>query len=298
MASLELKLMVESLKSQKSIFGGELSIIQQREGMEAMGRAIPVPDDVVVEPVDIDGIHGCWVTTPVARQDAYVVYFHGGGYVMGSLDSHKELMGRISRFCRATVLGVDYRLAPEHTYPAALDDALKSFQWLLKQDVDPSRIMLAGDSAGGGLALATLSSIRDAKGTLPAGAFLFSPWTDLTVSGESTSTRAQADPMIKVPNMLHLASLYCGGVSSSNPLISPLFADFSGFPPLLIQVGDAEVLLDDASRIANKAKAARVNTLYQVWDEAFHVFQAMPQLPESTEALQNVAAFYAEHVGA
>lgn len=292
MASEELRATVEMMRSQPGVASEGLSLKERREAMEAMTAMIPTPDDLEISAVDIDGIPGRWVTAPGAKDDAFVVYYHGGGYVMGSLDTHQELMGRISRVCQAKVLGVDYRLAPEHVYPAAVDDGIKSYEWLLGQGADPSRVMLAGDSAGGGLTMATLLSIRDKGGKLPAGAIMFSPWTDLTASGDSAKSRAQADPMITMPALLEMAATYHAQVDSAEVLVSPVFADLSGLPPLLIQVGDAEMLLDDASRLADSAKSSGVSVLYEVWDEAFHVFQALPHLPEAVDALQKVGKFY------
>ncbi|HIG39776.1 MAG: alpha/beta hydrolase [bacterium] len=296
MASEELRATIELIRGQEGVTAEGLSLQERREGMEAMQANIPLPEDINIEKVDIDGIPGIWVTAPGARDNAYVVYYHGGGYVMGSLDTHKELMGRISRSCKATVLGVDYRLAPEHLYPAAVEDGVKSYEWLLARDVDPSTVMMAGDSAGGGLVISTMLALKDKGGSQPAGGILFSPWTDLTASGDSATTRAEADPMITMPALLEIAETYYAGSNPKDPLISPVFADLAGLPPLLIQVGDAEVLLDDASRLADNARAAGIPVQYQVWDEAFHVFQAMPHLPEATDALQKVANFYTDIV--
>lgn len=296
MASEELRATVEMIRSQQGVAAEGLSIEERRVGMEAMQAGIPMPDDIETDAVDLDGIPGRWVVAPGARDDAFVVYYHGGGYVMGSLNTHQELMGRISRACQAKVLGVDYRLAPEHVYPAAVEDGLKSYEWLLGQGADPSRVMLAGDSAGGGLTMATLLSIKDKGGKLPAGAMMFSPWTDLTASGESVKTRAEADPMITMDALSEIAGAYHAGADPADALVSPVFADLTGLPPLLIQVGDAEVLLDDASRLADSAKSSGVKVQYQVWDEAFHVFQALPHLPEASDALLKVGKFYRDVV--
>jgi monoterpene epsilon-lactone hydrolase len=297
MASEELKAIVALMREQDEVGAEDLSLQERRDGMEASLAGIPMPDDIKTTAVDINGIPGLWVEAPNVDASKYVIYYHGGGYVMGSLDTHKELMSRVSRACNARVLGVDYRLAPEHVYPAAVDDGVASYEWLISQDVDPAKVMLAGDSAGGGLTIATLLALRDKGSSLPAGGILFSPWTDLIASGESATSRAAADPMITISALQEIAQIYYADADPKDPLISPVFADLTGLPPLLIQVGDAEVLLDDASRLADNAKQAGISTVYQVWDDAFHVFQAMPQLPETTDALEKVGKFYADVIG-
>ena len=286
-----LRRVVEAMRANQSIAAPDLSIEERRAAMESMPTA-PTPDDVVIEPTNAGGVPARWISAPNARDDAVIVYYHGGGYVMGSLDTHEELMSRISRTCRARVLGVDYRLAPEDPFPAAVEDGLAAYRWALEQGFSADRVMLGGDSAGGGLTLATLLSARDAGAPMPAGAILFSAWTDLTASGESVTSRAGVDPMI--PNgdvLIEMASHYHD--DPSNPLVSPLLADLTGLAPLLIQVGDAELLLDDSTRLAQRAEGAGVAATLQIWDEAPHVFQALGQLPESQDALDKVGAFHA-----
>lgn len=292
MASQALKEMVVTIREQTGVASPDLTLEERRQAMEDMQAQIPTPNDIALQDVDINGIPGRWIKAPGVRDDAVVLYFHGGGYVMGSLDTHQEMMGRISRACGASVLGVDYRLAPEATFPAAVEDAVASYDWLLGQGVAPGKIVFAGDSAGGGLTYATLVSLRDSGRPLPAGAFTFSPWTDLTSSGDSMTSRAEADPMIEAASISSIAPLYYGDQDPSAPLISPLFADLKGLPPQLIQVGDAEVLLDDALRIADKARSAGCRVAHHVFDGAFHVFQAMPQLPEAEEAMAEVGSFF------
>lgn len=297
MASQALKELVVTIRQQSGAAAPDLTLEERRAAMEQMQATTPTPDDIAIEDIDMAGVPGRWVRAPGAREDTVVLYFHGGGYIMGSLDTHQELMSRISRACAASVLGVGYRLAPESVFPAAVDDALTSYQWLRAQGIAPDKIVFAGDSAGGGLTYATLVSLRDSAGPLPAGAFTFSPWTDLTSSGKSMQTRAAADPMIQKKAISAIASLYHDDKDPKTPLISPVFADLSGLPPQLIQVGDAEVLLDDALRITEKARHAGCKVTCHVFDEAFHVFQAMPQLPEAEEALAEVGAFFKSVVG-
>jgi acetyl esterase/lipase len=211
---------------------------------------------------------------------------------MGSLNTHQELMGRISRQLNATVYGVDYRLAPEFPWPSAVDDAVAAWDWLLGSGIKSNQAVVAGDSAGGGLAVALLMALKEQAKPMPAGAVLFSPWTDLTGSGDSIASRAEADPMIGPAALQPMAAHYHADNPADLPSISPLFADLSGFPPLLIQVGDAEILLDDSTRLHQRAEDAGTSSTLHVFEEAFHVFQAMGMLPEAAEALEEMATFH------
>jgi len=276
---------------------GSGTVAEMRAGMEAQQGALPIPADVDAYDLSIGDRPARRIRTPGVREDRGTLYLHGGGYVMGSLNTHHELMGRIARATNAQVLGLDYRLAPEHPYPAAVDDAVAAYQWILERGIAPANVVIAGDSAGGGLAVATLLALRERKLPLPAGAVLFSPWTDLTGSGASVQTRAAADPMIGPAALAPMAAHYAGGTATSAPGVSPLFGDLAGLPPLLIQVGDAEVLLDDATRLHERAVAAGLDSVLHVFDEAFHVFQAVPMLPEAAEALAEVGAFFERVTG-
>ncbi|MGE0624269.1 MAG: alpha/beta hydrolase [Pseudomonadales bacterium] len=282
--------MIREMREMSPLGAGDVSA--QREQMEAQQGQLSIPEDVEREELTVAGRPARWVRAPGARRDACVLYLHGGGYMMGSLNTHQELMARISRATGASVLGLGYRLAPEHPYPAAVDDALAAYRWLLELGLASRRVVIAGDSAGGGLTMATLLALKDAGEPQPAGATVFSPWTDLTGSGDSVHTRAEADPMIRPDALEATAAHYLGGQSARLPGVSPLFGDLAGLPPLLIQVGDAEVLLDDATRLHQAAEDAGVESSLHVFDEAFHVFQAVPDLPESAEALEEMAAFF------
>ena len=293
MASQQMREVVASLRAQRAVSQtGTGTVTDMRAGFEAQQSGLPIPADVDALDITVAGRPARRIRTPGVREDRGTLYLHGGGYVMGSLNTHHELMGRIARSTHAQVLGLDYRLAPEHLYPAAVDDAVAAYQWILEQGIAPERIVIAGDSAGGGLTLATLLVLRARKLPMPAGAVLFSPWTDLTSSGASVRTRADADPMIGPEILLPMAAHYAGNQPSSTPGISPLFGDFDGLPPLLIQVGDAEVLLDDSTRLHERAQAAGVDSTLRVFPEAFHVFQAVPILPEAGEALAEVGVFF------
>ena len=210
---------------------------------------------------------------------------------MGSLDTHQELMGRISSTLGVTVFGVDYRLAPENPWPAAVEDAVAIWRALPALGLDPTHVVVAGDSAGGGLTMALLLELKSGGDAMPAGAVTFSPWADLTCSGGSVRSRAEADPMIQPGSLDAMAAHYVGNADARSPTISPLFGDLAGVPPLLIQVGGDEVLLDDAVRLHENAKAMGTESALHVFDGAFHVFQAMPMLPEAQDALDEMASF-------
>ncbi len=293
MASEQLRAISAQIRAQQAVQPtGSGTVAEMRAGMEAQQGALALPADVDLANLTVAGRPARRVRTPGVREDRGTLYLHGGGYVMGSLNTHQELMGRIARVTNAQVLGLDYRLAPEHVYPAAVDDAVAAYQWILEQGIAPSRVVIAGDSAGGGLALALLLALRELNVPLPAGAVLFSPWTDLTASGDSVRTRAEADPMIGPGVLGPMAAHYAGNNAVGTPGISPLFGDLKGLPPLLIQVGDAEVLLDDSTRLHARALAAGVDSTLHNFAEAFHVFQAIPVLPEAAEALVEVGAFF------
>jgi acetyl esterase/lipase len=284
MASEELAVIEEMLAGIDLTRG---SLEERRALMDSFGQA--APDDVVVTPVDAGGVPGEWVEAPEAVDDRVVLYLHGGGYHMGSLASHRLLVSRLSAEAGARVLSLDYRLAPEHPFPAAVDDAVAAYRWLLGQGVSADRVAIAGDSAGGGLTLATLLALRDAGDSLPACAVPISPWTDLEGTGESMRTRADVDIMIKPDKIKEGVDWYAAGHDLRDPYVSPLHGNYAGVPPLLIHVGDAEVLLDDAVRVAGRARAAGVDVTLEVWDEMPHVFQAFVSLlPEADQAVARI----------
>jgi acetyl esterase/lipase len=290
MASEQLQQLIEMLRSRGS--RAEITIEQARAGLEALSEVIKPAADVTCEPVDVDGVPGEWIAAANADPERTVYYLHGGGYTIGSIKSHREFVSRISRAAAARALLIEYRLAPEDPFPAAVDDALTGYRWLLASGVDPARTVIAGDSAGGGLTVATLVALRDAGEPLPAAAVCISPWLDMEGKGESLKTRADRDPWIQ-PDLIALgAEMYLAGADPRNPLANALHADLSGLPPLLIQVGDAEVLLDDSTRLAARAKAAGVDATLEVWDEMVHVFQAFAfMLPEAQRAIDRIGEF-------
>ena len=248
--------------------------------------------------VNAGGVTAEWVAADGASDSRVVLYFHGGGYIIGSPRTHRPMLTHLSRDSGARVLSLDYRLAPEHPFPAPVEDAVASYRWLLSEGYDPSRIALAGDSAGGGLTVAALVQIRYLGLPVPAAGVCVSPWVDMEGLGESMETRAEADPMIVREGLLLSAKTYLGGADPRAPLAAPLYADLRGLPPLLIQVGDAEVLLDDSTRLAGVAREAGVKVQMDVWDDMIHVWPLFaPILPEGKQAIAQAGEFIKKHTG-
>jgi epsilon-lactone hydrolase len=265
---------------------------QRRKDIDARGLAYGLAGDVVVEPVTAGGVRAEWTSTPNAGRDAALLYLHGGGYVIGSLDSHRHLVAEVGRAAASWALSLDYRLAPEHPFPAAVDDALAGFRFLLARGFRPGRIAIAGDSAGGGLVVAALLAIRDAGLAQPGCGWCISPWVDMEASGESMTSRAAADPTVQKAGILDMARLYLNGADPRAPLASPIHADLHGLAPLLIQVGAAETLLDDAVQLARRAGAADVRADLQIWPEMIHVWHLFhPELAAGRRALEEGGAW-------
>ena len=257
------------------------------------------PAGTTVAAVDAGGSPAGWVIPNGDDTGAVIYYLHGGAYTFGDMVTYRALLGFLARRTQARALWLDYRLAPECPFPAAVDDALAGYRWLLAQGVAPEAIIFAGDSAGGGLALATLLAARDAELPLPAGATLLSPWTDLTGESATAKSRAAADPMLRGAGIANAGRIYLAGADPRTPLASPLFADLRDLPPLLIHVGDAETLLDDSRTFAERASAAGVEVTLHVWPGMFHVFPIFPSLlPEARAAAIEMADFVSARVGA
>jgi acetyl esterase/lipase len=256
------------------------------------------PDGVVGTPVDVNGIPAEWIDPPGGTKDAAVLYLHGGGYVAGSIDSHRNLTGHLAQAMGCRVLALHYRLAPENPHPAPVEDSVTAYRWMLDGGLSADRIVVAGDSAGGGLTLATLVSLRDQGLPNPAAAVAISPWVDMEFLGESMKTRADADPMITKAQISQIGELFLAGGDPRDPLAAPLHADLTGLPPILIHVGDAEVLLDDSTRFAAKAEAAGVDVTLEVWPEMVHVWHASAgYVPESDQAIARIAEFSRPKIG-
>jgi monoterpene epsilon-lactone hydrolase len=250
------------------------------------------------ERVSAGGVDGEWISPADAPLDKAILYFHGGGFRIGSVASHRDLIAQIALASGCRVLAINYRLAPEHRFPAALDDAIAAYDWMLGQGLTPGNVALAGDSAGGNLVLAAMLALRERGLPLPVSAVLMSPWTDLAATGTSYVTRAEADPIHQRPMILALAKNYLGGQGDPcDPLVSPLYANLRGLPPLLIQVGDRETVLDDSVMFADLARAAGVDVHLEVWDGMIHVFQMFgAELSEAHRAIASIAQFLNRHL--
>jgi len=271
----------------------DMTVAERRRQMEQMGRSLHLPRGVSVEEIDAGGVPGEWVKAAYTREDAAMPYLHGGGYVMGSTISHRQMVGYISRATEAPVLSINYRLAPEHPFPAAVNDAVTGYRHMLKGGIAPGRVVVAGDSAGGGLTVATLLALRDAGDPLPAAGICISPWVDLTCEASSYETKADTDPMLDRQGSLQIASMYLADNDPKTPLASPLFADLTGLPALLIHVGREEVLLDDSIGLDKRAIEAGVDSTLEVWDEMIHVWHAFaPILKEGKDAIVRIGEYF------
>ena len=285
---------VALLREQGALGSGEaeVDVAAMRLGMEGMVATSVLPEGTQCEPVDAGGVSAEWIEGPDIDRGRVLLYFHGGGYVLGSIATHRAMVAQIAAEAGMRALLIDYRLAPEHPFPAAVEDAVAAYRFLLDDGYKPDQIALGGDSAGGGLTLACLLSLREAGEELPEAAILLSPWVHLEGLGESMTTRADADPMVARDGLLKMSAMYLGGESAKNPLAAPLHADLAGLPPLYIQAGTAETLLDDATRIEDKARVAGVATEMDLYPDLIHVFQAFaPHVPESVEAIKKLGAY-------
>src|SRR5499426_263637 len=269
-----------------------LTLAQIRAQYERAERVFPIAPDVKVERVTVPTIPAEWLRPPSASGGRVILYLHGGGYMIGSPRSHRHLAAAIGAAAGASALLIEYRCAPESPFPAAVDDAVGAYRWLLEQGISAGGLVIAGDSAGGGLTVATLLALRDDGVPLPAAGVCISPWVDLTCSGASYATKAASEPIVKKAGVEEMARAYLGTADRRTPLASPLFADLRGLPPLLIQVGSEEVLLDDAVVLADRAKAAGVETSLEVWPAMIHVWHwFLPMLDEAGEAIEAIGRF-------
>ncbi len=268
-------------------------IVEMRERLDRLSRFLKRALRVSAEATTVNGLYAEWLRPKAAPEGKVLLYFHGGAYLVGSCQTHRQLVSHIARAARINALVPEYRLAPEHPFPAAIEDAVGVYRSLLAQGFKPSDIYIAGDSAGGGLTIATLLSLRHEAVPLPAAAVLLSPFLDVTASGESAVTRAGQDPWFDAKEVVVVADNYCrGGEDLKHPLVSPVFANVAGLPPTFIQVGDDEILLSDSTRFAEKMKAAGLDVEIEIWPEMWHVFQLfVGKMPESRRAIRRIGAY-------
>jgi len=296
MGDMHIDELKQRIRAKRPPPGTTVSVAERRRAMEAVAfRAAP---DVAVEVVAVGGCGAEWLRTGELTTEKAILYCHGGGYVMGSPNTHRSLGGEISRAANAAVLMLDYRLAPEAPFPAAVDDAVAAYEWLLAGGYSPESLAIAGDSAGGGLTVATLLALREKGAPMPAAAVCISPWSDLTCTNDSYRSRAEADPMVDADSIAEMARHYLQGVDPANPLASPNLADLQGLPPLLIHVGRDEVLLDDAVKLHERAEAAGIDATLEIRDDMVHVWHAFhPVLREGRDGIERVGGFLSAQWG-
>ncbi len=285
-------------KLTRPAFDGSTSIPNFRETAEKTARKMArMPAGIEVSPITIDGLKAEWILPARATKDKVMLYVHGGGYVSGSCNSHRSIVAKVVKAAKVGAWLFDYRLAPEHPFPAALVDSVAVYRWLLAQGIAPSNIMIVGESAGGGLCLATLIALRDQGIPLPAAAVAISPWTDLKCTGDSYRTKAKVC-LAPEGSWTVFSKHYAGDNDPCLPGISPLYGDLHGLPPMLIQVGEDEVLLNDSTPFAEKAKKAGVDITLKVGEEMLHCFPLLsPLFPEAREAMQEICDFIKRHIG-
>lgn len=283
---------IAALKAQIRSRPRVADLAQRRADSDARGRAFGVPAGVVVKPVDAGGVKAEWALPADADDRRAVLYLHGGGYVIGSCESHRHLTAEIGRTAGIRVLTIDYRLAPEHPFPAPVEDTVAAYRFLLGQGLAASDIALAGDSAGGGLVVGAMLAIREAGLPLPGAGWCISPWVDMELTGHSYVDRAEADPMVGREGIQDMVRHYMGDADLRAPHASPIHGDLRGLPPLLIQVGASETLLDDSLMLARAAGAADVPVELQIWPEMVHIWHIFyPMLAAGRRAIGSGASF-------
>jgi monoterpene epsilon-lactone hydrolase len=267
-------------------------IAQMRIDADTRSKAFPLPGDVTVTPITANGVPAEWTSTPDADPSSAILYLHGGGYVICSLQSHRHLAAEVGRASGTRTLAIDYRLAPEHPFPAPVEDTVAAYRFLLDSGLKPSRIAFAGDSAGGGLVIGAMLAIREAGLPLPACGWCISPWVDMEALGHSFTDRAETDPTVQQATIQMMAQLYLGGANPRHPHAAPLYGDLRGLPPLLIQVGSVETLLDDSIQLARKAGIAEVPVALQIWPEMIHIWHIFfPMLDAGRRAIASGGSF-------
>ncbi len=273
-------------------------VLSARKRLDFFAGMVPTASHVDVRKDPVAGLHAEWLTPAGAPSNKLLLYWHGGAYVMGSCKSHRAFVSHVARAAGVRALLPEYRLAPEHPFPAAIEDAVGVYRALLEQGYEPANIAVAGDSAGGAISVAMLLSLRDAGDPLPGAMVLLSPLLDLSGQGESMLTRVDQDPWFKPEVVAHVVRHYCGDEKLTNPLVSPVYADASGLPPTLIQVGDDEILLSDSERFAENLRAGGVQVNVDIWPGMWHVWQMFIGLmPESRAAVEKLGGFISDSIG-
>jgi len=297
MSQAQLDAVIKDVQDTFGAWGPQTTLDEMRRGWDGLFANVKFTVGAKSEKVDAGGVKAEWITAPEAAADRAILYFHGGGYVLGSIHSHRDMCERLSRAAKAKVLSLDYRLAPEHPFPAPVEDATAAYRWLLKQGFKPQKLALAGDSAGGGLTFAALLSLKKNSLPMPACATPISPWVDLEGLGDSMTSRDAIDPMVHKPMILQMAQTYLGPKGNvRDPLAAPLYGDLSGLPPLLIHVGSRETLVDDSVRIAERAKKAGVPVELDIVEGQIHVWHIFAsRLDEGEQSIQKLGAFIRKH---
>jgi monoterpene epsilon-lactone hydrolase len=296
MPSISSRVLRSLLKFQTTRADKNATLDQRRKALENGARYLPMPRHVVVEQTMIGSIPAEWLRPVGLERRRTVLYLHGGAYTMGSLTTHRALASRIAVAGQAWVLLPQFRLAPENPFPATIEDAMDCYRWILDHEGSPHRTVVVGDSSGGGLAVALALLARDEGVPLPAGVACLSPWADLEMKGKTITTRAQVDPICSLDDSRYHAALYAKGVGPRASLVSPIHADLSGLPPVLIQVGDCEILLDDSIRLAQRARNDGVDVELEVWDGMWHVWQLFAwYVPEGRQAIERIGGFIRQH---
>ena len=292
MASPEYEAFFATIQSQKT--GATPTLEELRQAMDAIAMVVPAPEGTMVEPVDAGGVPAEWVSAPNVTSDRVVLYLHGGGYAIGSPAMVRNFVARLSASADARVLSVDYRLGPEHPFPAAVDDAVIAYHWLVAQGHPPERIAVSGESAGGGLTVAMLLALKQRRDQLPAAAVPISPWFDMEIAGDISEDADKVDGLTR-GHLEHFRTWYLGEGDRRAPLANPLHADLDGLPPMLILVGEREILLDDARRFVSKAQDAGINIDLEIVPEMIHIWHLFgPMFPEANAASDRVGAYIRE----
>jgi acetyl esterase/lipase len=297
MPSIRSRIFYLLLKYQTSKADKNATLQQRRAILGNGARYLPMPPHVDVKQTTVGNIAAEWLRPVGTTDNRAVLYLHGGAYTMGSCTTHRALASRIAIASQTPALLPEFRLAPEYPFPAALEDGVAIYRWLIEQGISPQKMVVAGDSSGGGLAIALTVLLRDKDVPLPAAITCLSPWADLELTGESLTTRAQVDPMCSLEESQYHAVHYIGKHDAQAPLVSPIYADLHGLPPILIQVGDREILLSDAIRLTERARKDGVDAELEVWDGMWHVWHLFARyVPEGQRAIDKIGAFIRKYL--